>query len=198
MGYDRLTRWLHVGLALAIPLQLLSEEFMKRPKLVDGLPRVRTDAQITFFEMHECVGMAALAIVVLHILWSTTKAGGGLAHLFPYFKSGGCKSIIAELKQVPGWLSGKLHMDADNSALAGSVHGLGLVLVLVMAVTGSTMFFGMDEVTGQMGEFVHTMKEVHESLGGLVWLYLIAHVGMAVLHKIKGHDLLSRISPFAK
>jgi len=198
MGYDRLTRWLHVGLALAIPLQLLSEEFMKRPKLVDGLPRIRTDAEVTFFEMHEWIGMAALAIVVLHILWSTTKAGGGLGHLFPYFKAGGCKSIMDELKQVPGWLSGKLHMDADNSPLAGSVHGLGLLLVLAMAATGGTMFFGMNEVTGQMSGFVHTMKEVHEALGNLVWLYLIAHVGMAVLHKIKGHDLLSRISPFAK
>jgi len=198
MGYDRLTRWLHFGLALAIPLQLLSDEFMKRPKLVDGLPRIRTDAEVTFFEMHEWIGMAALAIVVLHILWSATKAGGGLGHLFPYFKSGGCKSIMDELRQVPGWLSGKLHMDADNSPLAGTVHGLGLVLVLAMAATGGAMFFGMNEVTGQMNDTVKAMKEVHEALGNLVWLYLIAHVGMAVLHKIKGHDLLSRISPFAK
>jgi len=198
MGYDRLTRWLHVGLVLAIPLQLLSDEFMKRPKLVDGLPRIRTDAQVTFFEMHEWVGMAALAIIVIHILWSATRAGGGLGHLFPYFKASGCKNIIEELKTVPGWLSGKLHMDAEESALAGTVHGLGLLLVLGMAVTGSAMFFGMNELTGQMNDFVHTMKELHEALGGLVWPYLIAHVGMVVLHKIKEHDLLSRISPFAK
>jgi len=194
MGYDRLTRWLHVGLVLAIPLQLLSEEFMRHPKV----GRVRTDAEIAFFEMHEWVGMAALAIVLIHILWSTTKAGGGLARLFPYFSAGGCKSIIAELKQVPGWFTGKLHATAEESALAGAVHGLGLLLVIAMGATGAVIFFGMDEVTGQMGDFAHDMKELHETFGPLVWIYLIGHVGMVALHKIKGHDLLSRISPLAK
>lgn len=194
MGYDRLTRWLHAGLAIAVPLQLFSDQFMRLPKI----GRLRSDAEIAFFEMHEWIGMAALALVVIHILWSTTKSGGGLARLFPYVKPGGCKSIIAELKEVPGWLSGKLHMNADDSPLAGAVHGLGLVLILAMAATGGAMFFGMDENTGQMSGFVHGLKEVHEALGNLVWAYLIGHVGMVVLHKIKGHDLLSRISPLAK
>jgi len=196
--YDRLTRWLHVGLALAIPLQLLSEEFMKRPKLVDGIPRIRSAAEANFFEMHEFIGMAALTVVLIHIFWSTSKSGGGLGRLFPYFKQGGCQSIIAEVKQIPGWFSGKLHESAEDSALAGAVHGLGLMLVLVMGLTGSTMFFGMDELTGKMPELVEAMKELHEALGGLVWAYLIGHVGMVVLHKLKGHDLFSRISPFAK
>lgn len=198
MGYDRLTRWLHAGLALAIPLQLLSDQFMEHPHLRHGVVVPRSDAEIAFFEMHEWVGMAALAFVVIHILWSTTKAGGGLGRLFPYFQAGGCKGIIAELKEVPGWLSGKLHQNAEDSPLAGAVHGLGLLLILAMAGTGGTIFFGMDEVTGKTSEFVHEMKEIHEALGNLVWAYLIGHVGMVVLHKIKGHDLLSRISPLAK
>ncbi len=196
--YDRLTRWFHLVLVLAIPLQLLSEEFMKRPKLVDGIPRIRTDVEAAFFELHEITGMVALTAVVLHILWSASRSGGGLGRLFPYFKSGGCNSIIAEVKQIPGWFSGKLHESAEDSALAGAVHGLGLMLVLAMGLTGSTMFFGMNELTGQMNDFVDVMKELHEMLGGLVWFYLIGHVGMVGLHRLKGHNLFTRISPFSK
>lgn len=198
MGYDRLTRWLHVGFVLGVPLQLLSENFMKHPKLVDGVPRIRTAAEANFFEMHEFVGMAVLVVVVLHIIWSASRSGGGLSRLFPYFRAGGCSGLVAELKQVPSWFSGKLHETAEDSVLAGAVHGLGLLLILAMGATGATIFFGMDEVTGHMNSFVHDMKELHEGLGTLVWIYLIGHVGMAALHKMKGHDLLSRISPLAK
>jgi cytochrome b561 len=198
MGYDRLTRWLHVGFVLGVPLQLLSENFMKHPKLVDGVPRVRTAAEANFFEMHEFVGMTVLTVVVLHILWSASRSGGGLGRLFPYFRAGGFSELIAEIKRVPGWFSGRLHETAEDSVLAGAVHGLGLLLILAMGATGATIFFGMDEVTGQMSGFVHDMKELHEGLGSLVWIYLIGHVGMAALHKMKGHDLLSRISPIAK
>lgn len=197
-AYDRLTRWLHAGFVLGVPLQLFSESFMKYPKLVDGVPRVRTAAEANFFEMHEFVGMTLLVIVVSHILWSASRAGGGLGRLFPYFRSGGMAALSAELKQVPGWFSGKLHATAEDSVLAGAVHGLGLLLILAMASTGATIFFGMDEVTGHMSSFVHDMKELHEGFGSLVWAYLIGHVGMVVLHRIKGHDLLSRISPLAK
>ncbi|HXH64841.1 MAG TPA: cytochrome b/b6 domain-containing protein [Mariprofundaceae bacterium] len=195
MGYDRPTRWLHAGLALAIPLQLLSESFMRLPKL----GRIRTSTEAFFFTMHEWIGLAACAIVVLHILWSAFgTARGGFARLFPYMSAEGRKAIIKEIQEIPGWLSGKLHETAEESALAGTVHGLGLLLVLGMAITGTVVFFGMDELTGRMSPFVHAIAELHGDGGNLVWAYLIGHVGMVALHKIKGHNLLPRISPLAR
>ena len=192
MGYDRPTRWLHAGLALTVPIQLLTELFMHRPKL----GHVRTGAESFFFEMHEWVGLAACAIVVLHILWSALgTAKGGFARLFPYFSADGRKSIIEEIREVPGWLSGRLHETAEESALAGSVHGLGLLLVLGMAITGTIVFFGMNEITGQLTGLARAALQLHHTGGNLVWAYLIGHVGMVVLHRIKGHDLLARISP---
>jgi cytochrome b561 len=195
MGYDRLTRWLHAGLALAVPLQLFSESFMRLPKL----GRIRSSSEAFFFTMHEWIGLAACAIVVLHILWSALgTAKGGLVRLFPYFSAEGREGIINEIKEIPGWLSGKLHETAEESALAGTVHGLGLLLVLGMASTGTVVFFGMNEVTGHMSPFVHAIAEIHGTGGNLVWAYLIGHIGMVVLHRIKGHDLLPRISPLAR
>ncbi|MCB1873363.1 MAG: cytochrome b/b6 domain-containing protein [Gammaproteobacteria bacterium] len=200
MPYDRLTRWLHVGLGLGIPLQLLSEAFMKHKATIieHGVPRARTAMETNFFAMHEAIGIALFFLIVLHILWSITRAGGGLGRLFPYFSTGGSTALIEELKQVPGWLSGKLHETAEESMLAGAVHGLGLLLVLGMGLTGITIFFGMDEASGNITGVTHDIAEVHEALGSLIWVYLIGHVSMVVLHRIKGHDLLSRISPLAK
>jgi cytochrome b561 len=195
VGYDRPTRWLHTGLALAIPLQLLTELFMRRPKL----GHVRTGSEILFFEVHEWVGLAACAIVVLHILWSALgTAKGGFARLFPYLSADGRRAIIDEIREIPGWLSGKLHETAEESAIAGTVHGLGLLLVLGMASTGTVIFFGMEELTGHMSPFVHALAEIHGTGGNLVWAYLIGHVGMVALHRIKGHNLLPRISPLAR
>lgn len=192
MGYDRPTRLLHAGLALAIPLQLLTELFMRRPRL----GHVRTGAEAFFFEIHEWVGLAACAIVVLHVLWSAFgTAKGGFVRLVPYLSAEGRRGIIEEIKAIPGWLTGSLHETAEESPLAGSVHGLGLLLVLGMATSGTIVFFGMNETTGQMSPFVHAIEELHGDGGNLVWAYLIGHVGMVMLHKIKGHDLLSRISP---
>ena len=200
MPYDRLTRWLHVGLVLGIPLQLLSEAFMKHKATIieHGVPRARTAMETNFFAMHEAIGIALFFLIALHILWSITRAGGGLGRLFPYFSTGGSTALIEELKQVPGWLSGKLHETAEESMLAGAVHGLGLLLVLGMGLTGITIFFGMDEASGNITGVTHDIAEVHEALGSLIWVYLIGHVSMVVLHRIKGHDLLSRISPLAK
>jgi len=194
MGYDRPTRLLHAGLALTVPLQLLSESFMRLPK--PG--RIRSGSEVFFFEMHEWIGLAACAIVVLHVLWSAFgTARGGFARLFPYLSAEGRRGILEEIKAIPGWLTGSLHETAEDSPLAGSVHGLGLLLVLGMACSGTVIFFGMNETTGHMSPLVHAIAEIHGDGGNLVWAYLIGHVGMVVLHKIKGHDLLARISPHA-
>ena len=195
MGYDRPTRWLHTGLALAIPLQLLTELFMHRPRL----GHVRSSSEILFFEVHEWIGLAACAIVVLHILWSALgTAKGGFSRLFPYLSAEGRRGIIAEIKTIPGWLSGKLHETAEDSPLAGTVHGLGLLLILGMASTGTVVFFGMNGVTGQLSDLAKLALRIHHFGSNLVWAYLIGHVGMVALHRIKGHDLLSRISPLVR
>jgi len=56
----------------------------------------------------------------------------------------------------------------------------------------------MDPLTGGMDDVVHALKEVHEVLGGLLLYYVIGHVAMVVLHQIKGHRSLQRISPLSK
>jgi len=191
MKYDKITRLLHWGIAVGIPLQLISEELMKRPK--PG--RIRTDEQIFFFDMHEWVGMLLLTLIVLRLLWGVIGMGEGrLSKLFPYLTPKGRIGILNEFRtEVPGWFRGKFAAPEKNEDyIAGLVHGLGVLLILALGTSGAVMLYGMEE-SGQMLGVVHDMKELHEALGSVLWIYLIGHVGMAVVHQVLGHRSFQRI-----
>lgn len=196
-GYPRINRILHSLFASLMVLQLIDNEFMKRPKLVDGMPRMRTDEQIFFFDLHEWVGVILLVIVGLRFAMllgnpEETK------RLFPFLSAERFRGVIAELKEIPGWFRGQFKAPGDDNHLAGLVHGLGLLLGLALGLTGTAMFAGMDPITGAMDEVVREFKEIHEVLGELLLYYVIGHVAMAIIHQIKGHRVLQRISPLSK
>ncbi len=193
MQYDKVTRLLHWGFALLIPLQLLSEELMKRPK--PG--RIRDDMQIFFFEMHELIGYIAFILIIARVAWGFAGSSSSWSRLFPYFSVTGISGLAAELKHdVPAWFKGKLPDPAQDSYLAGLVHGLGLLLVLALGFTGVVMAQGMEE-SGKMLGLVHDAKEVHEVLGELLWIYIYGHVGMVILHMLLGHTMLRRMFSIA-
>jgi len=189
MHYDKITRLLHWGFATLIPLQLLSEEFMKRPK--PG--RIRDDMQMFFFEMHEWIGMIALVLIIARIAWGFVGAEGGWARLFPYVTCKGRQGLKEEIcTDIPDWFKGKIAAPEKESFVAGMVHGFGLLLVLGFGVTGAIMLYGMEE-SGKMTGFVHDAKELHEMMGGLLWIYIFGHVGMVVVHQLLGHAMFKRI-----
>ena len=189
MFYDKVTRILHWSFALLIPLQLLSESLMQRPKP----ERIRDDMQILFFEMHEWVGMLALMFVLIHLIWNLINPESSWGRLYPYFSTESRSLLTDELKnKAPSWFKGQLATPNNKQYIAGAVHGLGLLLVLIMGVTGATMLYGMQD-SGLMLGLTHDAKEVHEVLGGLVWLYIIGHVGMTILHMLSGHSMLKRM-----
>jgi len=196
-GYPRINRILHSLFASLMVLQLIDEMFMKRPKLVDGVPRIRTDEQIFFFDLHEWVGVILLIVVGLRFAMMLGHEDE-VKRLFPFISGEQLKGVIGELKEIPGWFRGKFKAPGDDNHLAGFVHGLGLLLGLAMGLTGTAMFAGMDPITGAMDEVVYELKEIHEVLGELLLYYIIGHVAMAMIHQIKGHRSLQRISPLSK
>jgi len=196
-SYPRINRILHFLLGSMMVFQLISEELMKRPKLVDGAPRIRTEEQMFFFELHEWFGIILLIIVGLRLsllLGNPEEA----RKLFPFVSMERMKGVVAELKEIPGWFVGKITPPGDDDYVSGLVHGLGLLLGLALGLTGTIMFVGMDPTDGTMDSFVHLMKETHEVLGELLWYYVIGHVAMALVHQLKGHRSLQRISPLSK
>jgi len=183
--WDRPTRFLHLGLALTVTIQLLVSLFMVPP----GSHHPSTFLEHAEFLVHEWVGLCALCIVLAHWTWSILSSGSAsLGHLFPFSRDG-LRRIAVELR---GLLSGRLARGGPRRGLPGLVHGLGLVAVSAIAVTGGMLFVMIPE-NGDPGALAHHIGDLHSLIATLVWTYWFGHIGMALLHQFAGDDTLRRM-----
>lgn len=176
--HNRTTRLLHAGLALAIISQLMTSLAMQGPDDVQ--------AGDTLFQLHRYSGLAAT--VLAFGLWLTIllrSRGTELGALIPWFSGRRLAALWRDIK-VHGDAALHLQLPSHDAqaALPSAIHGLGLLLISAMAASGAVYFvqvaLGMHsaEPDGMLA------MTVHLALGNLVWAYLIAHAGLAVLHHL--------------
>jgi cytochrome b561 len=188
MRYDRVTRWLHAGIALGITAQLGLSLFMHAPddkhsEPVTGLP-------LQLFEIHEITGLALLGVLLAHWLWSVSgHVQGGLRHLFPWFDEA---HLDAVKRDIRGALALRPGDPATHNALAGAVHGLGLLLATAMAASGTVIYFNLS-ASGHLSALAEVFLALHSLLAPVVWVYLAGHVAMAAIHKWQGHAAIREI-----
>jgi len=84
-------------------------------------------------------------------------------------------------------MAGRLVDDRD-SALAEAVHGLGLLVVSLMTLTGTIWLLAPSGTS-----FARYALNVHKLFANLMWAYLLVHAGLAVLHHVLGSDIFSRM-----
>lgn len=183
MRHDLTTRWLHAGIALGVTTQLGLSMLMDAPDdkdevLASGLP-------LLFFKVHEKIGMALLALLILHWLWSVSgHVQDGLGHLFPWFSKERMGKVVDEARET---FKFKLPDPEVSNSLAGAVHGLGLLAATGMATTGTVIFFNLNVETGHMTSLGESFHIIHGTIAPLMWAYLIGHFAVAVIHKRMGH-----------
>ncbi len=184
-AWDRPTRFLHLGLALTVTVQLMVSLFMVAP----GSRHPSTLVTHGGFIVHEWVGLAALLIVLLHWTWSVLGSGtAGIGHLFPLDRDGR-RLMVTELR---GLLAGRISRGGPRGGVAGLAHGLGLLAVTAVAATGGLLFV-LFPPHGSTAAVTRVIREMHELLSELVWAYWFGHIGMAVLHEIRGEGVLQRM-----
>lgn len=170
-----MTRLVHMGLAVAVILQLFTSLLMQSPS--------RTDPGNWLFEIHEISGLTALAFAFLFwIVLVSRRHGTDGAALFPWFSSSR-RSVL--------WQDTKDHLVAlrvlsfpaykDHSPLASAVHGLGLLLMSAMTLSGS-LFYLAKLYSVQESAAAQVSLELHHFGGNLAWAYLIGHAGLATIH----------------
>ncbi|MFQ5356184.1 MAG: cytochrome b/b6 domain-containing protein [Mariprofundaceae bacterium] len=191
MRYDRSVRILHLAIMLDVLIQLVSELFMKVPKAGEMILPVER----IVFMVHEWNGFIVLALVVAYIMY-LTDGEGGWNRLFPWTSAAGCKGLWQEIRQdVPGWFRGKLKKPADAHYIAGTVHGLSILLVIGLGASGIMIFMGL-ESDGSMSPEIKLLRELHSKMGTLMWVYIFGHTGMALIHQLSGHRILQDMFSF--
>ncbi|MHB8347669.1 MAG: cytochrome b/b6 domain-containing protein [Acidiferrobacterales bacterium] len=184
-AWDRPTRFLHLGLAVTVTIQLLVSLVMIPP----GSRHPSTPLGHAWFIVHEWVGLCALFIVLAHWMWSIASSGtASLGHLFPFNREGR-RGVAADLREL---FSGRLGHGGPRGGLAGLVHGLGLMAVSAIAVTGGMLFL-MLPAHGNPGTFTRNVGHLHSLISELVWTYWFGHIGMALLHQFRGDRTLRRM-----
>jgi cytochrome b561 len=175
------TRFLHTGVALAIIWQLGVSLAMQGPR--------GTTQGDTLFTTHSYVGLAALGLILLFWLNLMLRhVGTESGALFPWFSSARRGALWDDTKAHLGALLRlRLPHYVEGSALASAVHGLGLVLMTLMAGSGAA-WWALEPAAP-----ADTLEEVHKTFANLAWVYLIAHASLAVLHHLRGEASLSEM-----
>jgi cytochrome b561 len=175
------TRIIHLALLLVVLHQLIGSEFMEMP-----LPG---DTPEWPFLLHQYAGLGGVAAISAFWVWILVRHGETrLGRLLPWFSAVRMRDVVADLiDQVLHRLLGFGRMDDRGDALASAVHGLGLLTVTGMCLTGATYFFAKGTILGRDALMMHRL------VANLMWAYLIGHAGMAVLHQFLGDHILSRM-----
>ena len=185
--HARSTRLVHTGLALSICSQLATSLFMQGP--TGNAPGD------TIFELHRYSGFAALSFALLFwLVLASRQRGTDAAALFPWVSADRRRAVLADLSaHVRDMLKLQFPPRQDAGPLASAVHGLGLLLMTAMAASGAVYAFQV-WIGAQSPEPEGSLAmTVHFALANLVWVYLIAHAGMATLHHVTRTGSLARM-----
>lgn len=180
------TRWSHIGLASAVIIQVATSLVMKEPH--------PDRAGNVFFTIHEISGLTALFFAFC--FWCTIAArrrGTPVALLFPWFSPKRIAAVFSDaLNQLGQIFRLRLPHYEDESPLASAIHGLGLLLMSAMAVTG-TIWFASHMLDWPRSTLMRADMIAHHLLANLVWAYLIGHAFVALVHHVAGQASLAKM-----
>ncbi len=174
-SWSRESRWLHAGIAFGVTWQLFSSLWMT-PSWAKA---EYNSLGGILFSLHAWVGLMTALFILWHWLWLASDAGAR-RQLFPW--RGPWAQVLAEAK---GLLQGSLPPTGPHGGLVGLVHGLGLLAVTWMGLTGAAIFFFLPQGGTSPGATLHSLVPLHTLLANIVWAYWIGHVSMVALHVLR-------------
>ena len=182
MRFTRAIQSIHLAIVCLVLFQLFSEQLMEIPKPDKAID----ETQALFLQLHEWNGFIVLGLAVLFLMLRFDKIQERHS-LFPWLSASGWKGIFKEIcNDIPGWFKGKLKKPEESSHIASSVHGLGILLLLGLGATGIMVFMEL-QPNGYMDKDTKLIKDLHSDMGDLIWIFVLGHSAMALLHQLAGH-----------
>lgn len=176
----------HAVVGVAAVYQLIGSEWMEPPWKFERASALEQQ----MFELHEWVGLAAGAALLIMLVSLWRRYGFTLAgHFMPWLAGGSRALFRTQLREA---VSSTFRLRAPPATrvavLAAAWEGLGLLSLAFLAATGALMALIEDSP-----QLMHDIGEVHE-LGVLpLKLYILGHAGMALLHELRGEGLIRRM-----
>jgi hypothetical protein len=178
---SHVSRILHLLLLLIVINQLVGSQFIEKPSPGEdaGWP----------FIVHEWVGVTGFVILTLFWLWAFLRHGSetSVTRLVPWLSASGWRGLFADLKQTAGDIVTRAAL-CHTAALASAVHGLGLLAASAMAMSGAAYFLFLAGT--RLGGLV---LELHKFIANFMWVYLIGHASMAIIHAMLGSGAVGRM-----
>jgi len=189
MRFTRAIQTIHLAIVCLVLFQLFSEQIMELPKPDKPIG----DTEALFLLLHEWNGFIVLGLAILFLLLRSSDKNQASHSLFPWLSAAGWRGIFKEIcSDIPGWFKGKLKKPEESFHLASTVHGLGILLLIGLGATGIMVFMGL-EPNGYMDKDTQLIKGLHSSMGDLIWIFVLAHSAMALLHQLAGHRVFQSI-----
>ena len=133
--------------------------------------------------MHLVSGqVAAVAALMSWGVILTRRTGTGAGLLFPWISVRRLGALRCDFRRHVHGLRHQLLPPYDEAnPLTAALHGLGLVLVTAMGVTGFACDLAEDDGFQGAGAVLYATG-LHQVMEDLVWVYLLTHGLMALVH----------------
>jgi cytochrome b561 len=173
------TRLFHGALAIAIITQLATSQFMPGPDEAKGA---------WIFSIHQYSGLLAAALAFgFWITLFRRRQGTGLAALFPWFSVARMRAVFSDIKtHLVALIRLRLPEHDPDAALPSAVHGLGLLLMTVMAASGLAYYVIVGLGLHSVEPDDMLVMQVHFLFANLVWVYLIGHASLSLVQHFIG------------
>jgi len=193
MRIDSFTRVLHLSFVITVLFQMGSSLWMFTPE-----PGKMVGYETILYSWHIMfMGWSAVTVACIYAMVRFAEYHEW-TRLIPWFsKSKRAAFFRSAKKELPGVLKGELEKPEKRTALAGAMHGLGFMLLIVMGLTGSYAMLGI-RPDGTTSADMQLMFELHSFFGVVVWFFLAGHISMVIYHLILGHKKILDIFQFRK
>ncbi len=181
------TRCLHAIIASLIIVQLYSiyaieNRFFTKP------------IREFLFSVHKYGGITAFIAVLL--FWSvimTRSQGTSVKELFPFLSLTALKNLkndaIYYFKNI---IKFKIPDHHTPSPLASCIHGIGIIIMSVMAITGVHRYI-VYEFAITKTPIIKFVTSLHHVFADYAWIYLGLHVSMALINHFAKKQRLSQM-----
>ena len=167
--YNLLTKWLHFGIAISITIPLLFSIFMDKGGASLSFPLIA-------YDLHKFIGLNALLLVSLYLLWSAERKAKTSTELFPWFSLKQIKILFTEFK---GLFSKS--KNTGTKSMAAAVQGLGITFALVATTSGLYLIMGVI-FPSLLFNSENIFIVLHAWSSNALWGYLALHLGAALWH----------------